>query len=327
MKKKFLATISIAVASISLLTGCGTNNLTTAIKPYWLINSNFPDTEFKETLVYDVSFKAGLGQTSINYSLDYDGTYTTTLETVEKNQASGGIVYKYTTNLDIDVTYRYAGKTETFKDSVISQMVMEFKNSVLRPISMHKEIVSNSPINGANNPSVPYDIYECAIDTVYNADGKSGNSTLKNQLKENSTPKKSTFKAEDRYTYLDNEQLLLAVRGISQTIQSATFFVYSPFTTTIQTVDFKLEEKVSDKDFKFTNNSVETTKIIPYIPIKFSISSGNTGETQTVWVASMESTDNNINRNLILHMEVPIAYKLGTLNYNLKEITYNEYNN
>ena len=121
---------------------------------------------------------------------------------------------------------------------------------------------------------------------------------------------------------MDNEQLLLALRGIPTSTTSAKVLAYSPFTESVQRVSINFASEASE-NFTFTNNGTETTTAIAYRPVSIVLDEKNPGATQTVWIAKpTPSTSSNKFRNMMLYLETPLSYAMGSLQYKLISATY-----
>ena len=329
MKSKKLISILALVLGASILTACSDAGKKTAFSGYWYQNAATPEVGVQrtdETLVYDVSFTAGSGLKSAGYELDYNGEYTTTLsiQTVE-----GKTVYHYDTKLAVNVTYIYQGKTETKQDEVTSHVEFETATNGLRPIRSEKTIKNHSPKNSASSLESCYSVVNYTVTTEYNSSASGGSCTVVNlDAKENGS-KKSSFSVKDEYTCLDNEQLFFALRGVNPSVSSSpSFSVYDAFKRSVLTVKASYGSKVEGKEFKFNKYNAaesafkENKANIDYYPVSVAIDADMPGTTQTVWVAATKNSQSNDNRNVILRMENPLYYSLGTLTYTLKSAQF-----
>lgn len=316
MKRKTLISCLAVMLCTTTLAACVNTDKHVSFSHYWYQDSDIP-TATAETLVYDVRFEAGSGL-SQNYTLDYKGTYTTVLQPQDE---TGKL--RYETSLVMDVTYTLNGEPVTLQDTVTSWV--EFTaNKSLTPIAAHKEIKCHSPNNAAANALEEcYTKYDYTVDTTYAADGTGGSCTIVNNASEgSSTP---TFELEDKYTALDNEQLLFALRGINPSTYGApSFYVYAPFTNAVQTVEASFGSKEEGTEFTFKKNGEEekTSRVINYYPVTLTISSSTPGQSQTIWVAETSDAKSNAYRNAILRMSAPISYNLGTLVYELSSADF-----
>lgn len=318
MKRKTLLSCAAVALSAAMLTACVNTDKHVSFSHYWYQDADIA-TASAETLTYEVSFKQGSGL-SQNYTVDYAGTYTTTLS---KSAETGNM--RYETNLVVDVTYTLNGESKTLQDTVVSWV--EFAaDKALTPIASHKEIVNHSPSNStASTFEECYTEYNYTVDTTYASDGTGGSVTIVNALTEgSSTP---TFELEDDLTALDNEQLLLALRGVNpSSYGSPSFYVYAPFTSAVQTVKASFGSKEEGAEFSFKKDGEEEKKsrVVAYYPVTLEIDSSHPGQSQTVWIAATNDSKANTYRNAILRMETPISYNLGTLVYDLVAADFSE---
>ena len=317
--KKLLSAIALTLCATTFISCAGTNKPVTFME-YWLEDANAnaavaPATVL-ETLEYEVEFKkaSGFGD---NYTVDYqNGVYTTKLSLNEG-------VYRYETSLNISVFYTAGGiTTEEMRDSIVSWV--EFKKSAyLQPIASHKEIVTHSPTNGGSTIDTCFESYNYTVDTTYNENGLGGKSVIvNNDPHANNNPQERTFTVDNKYTCLDNEQLLFALRGLSQSTSSASVSVYAPFSGVVQTINLSYAALQEGTEFTFERNGVSNKQTINYYPVSLKINAQLSGATQTVWIAQTTNAYANTFRNVILQLETPLSYNLGSLIYKLKSATF-----
>ena len=310
MKKKRLTAFLALLISATTFGACMNTDKHTAFSHYWFQDVDLP-TDSVETLTYDVSFESGSGLSG--YEVDYEGTYVMTLhtDTAEKT-------FRLETELITNATYSYKGESVTLENDTVTSWAEFALDKSLTPIASHKEIKGYSPVTGS--VATVEDCYEevnYTIDTTYEADGKSGKCVTVNNI--NETTQTQSFEADEDYTPIDNEYLLLALRGINPSSYVApTLSVYAPFTAANQLVDVKVGSKEEGTSFTFTRNDEEAKeRVINYYPLTLSIQSSMPGQSQTVWVAETGNAKSNNYRNVILQMEIPVSYNLGTLVYKL----------
>ncbi len=323
MKNKKLLSLIAGLASVTLLASCTNVNSRVIFSDNWNTDTTHSTPSVNETLKYKVSFEKSSGLDAVNYGLNYsNGTYTATLTPLPDKSG-----YEYTTSLAIDVTYTLGETSETFTDEMNSTVIFKSSGSSLQPISSEKTMVCHSPANvdGASKIEACYLKYEYKIETNYENDLSKGKTVITNlAATENNTTTREFEIEDDKYTYLDNEQLLLALRGVSPSLNSApTFLVYAPFTAAVQSIKTSFSTTTSKTSFTFQQNGNSVTKELSYREVSVSIDSKTPGATQTVWIADKATNPlENENRNVILKMETPISYNLGTLIYELTEETY-----
>lgn len=128
------------------------------------------------------------------------------------------------------------------------------------------------------------------------------------------------FSIGDGYSYIDNEELLFALRGISYA-SAQQFQVYNASVRRVQNV--RVSPSSSDSDeFEFSLGGQTSARAIEYYPLSISISESNPGATQTAWYAATTSASNNVYRNVMLRLETPISYNLGSLVYELQSAEF-----
>lgn len=320
MKKKIFSAVALLLG-ITCFSACTDTDRSITFGRYWQTNATAYQP-VNETLEYTVSHEKGSGMDNLGYTFEYgEGKYVATLTSESMN---GADVYRHTTSLTISVTYTYEGETETFEDSVKTETVFS-TDLQLRPISSKKTIVSHTPRNTkVSSLEKCYSYYAYETATAYSADGTSGETTVVKNFndEENKISREASFSIGSKYSYLDNEQLPFALRGFSTSDSSASVKVYSPFLEKMQSVNISFDSEEKGQEFTLTENGNQSKKNIPYRVGTFVLSDTYSGEEQTVWIAKATDITNNNNRNVILRMEVPLAYNFGTLVYDLKTITH-----
>ena len=321
MKHKKLVVLLSFLLGASMLTACTQANQKVSLKAYWRENLN--DTySFTEETVYSVTHSL-TSSLNAGYGLEYsDGEYTTTLS-YENGE------YTYTTELTINVTYTFNGATKTAQDTTVSTTKFAEASNALRPISSSKTVKSHSPQTGTiTSLENCYKRYESVSNISYNEDG-TGSYTLDVTTYSGETP--STQKTEKsfeidtkKYNYLDNEQLAVALRGIDPTsTTNPKFLVFSPFANAAQPVKNTFSSATTE-EFSFLKNGETFKDKISYRPVETQLDVKMSGSAKTIWIATTTDAHDNEHRNVILKMDLPLPYSLGSLVYKLTSVTYTE---
>lgn len=321
MKKKLTAAAALLGAAM-LFSACSSGSATSFTANWYsntASNAALPGTS--ETLVYKVTQNTE-NSTNGDFTVLYsNGTYTTTLSVEQKNNDN---LYCYRTELNITVQYLVNGETTQPKeDKVSSEVYFRSTQSGLLPVSSFKEVVSRSP--AGMNPSsaeTAYRDYHFSISATYDEDCSSGIAVYTDLTSEETKADAETtkFSIEDGDSYLDNEELLFALRGISYS-SAKQFQVYNASVRRVQTVRATPSEEKSD-EFRFTMNGEERNAPISYYPVSIAISENQGGGTQTAWYAKTTDLSRNVYRNVMLRLETPLSYNLGSLVYELQSADF-----
>lgn len=321
--KKFIAAIALTLAATTLA-ACTDSDQSVEFNNYWNYNSLVLE-EMDETLEYDVVFEKGAGMELIDYTLAYsEGSYVTHLKSDETQSG----VYRYTTDFSIKVTYTYNGESVVKEDSVKTEVVFRDANNGLLPVSSEKWIVSHSPRNGdVSKLDDCYGEFRRHIKTVYD---ENKNATCTVSLTYTYTPEvvsTKTFSANGgKYSYLDNEQLLVGLRAISTSVTSAKVQFYNAFQQTKQTAKLSFSTEEDGAEFSYLDLAAnpdateKTKKTIPYREVTITLDATNPGSTQTAWLAKNSTPEKNTYRNMLLKLETPLSYNLGKLVYSLRSV-------
>ncbi len=315
MKAKKIALLLAGILSAASLAACTDNDKHVLFNSYWQYDSLARGEQVNETLTYAVTYEAGAGNEDLSYTFTYGtGSYVTTLQ---KN--ADRATYTYVTKLTMPVSFEVGDETATFEDSVVTAVSFADAGESLRPISSTKTVISHTPTNSkATKIDDCYLAHNYTLETVYTREGKGTSTVTYNDTEETES---STFEyGKGKYSYLDNEQLLLALRGISTDVTSGSIQYYNPFLKTTQRVNLSFDDTVSGEFSHTVNGEDLAVKEISYRPITLTINSKNPGATQTAWVATTDTPGKNVHRNVMLYLETPLSYNLGALTYNLTSV-------
>ena len=318
MEAKKLIPILVLTTCLSSLGACTQNNQKVSFGGYWQANSLITEN-LHEKLLYDVEYNddnAAMYDYTINYT---NGQYVTELQSATEN---GKNILIYKTELTINVTYTHKGTTsEVFEDKVVTEAKFYTADNSLRPISSFKELVSTSPANNGSTLESCYHKFHYEASVTYNENCTGGTATVtENPDGETPTTKTAEFTFDkDKYSRLDNETLLFAIRAIPSTTNSAKIQTYSPFVEREQIVALSFSAETA-AEFTYTENGESKTRNISYRPVNIVLDENNPGATQKAWYAKVADTTKNTYRNVMLRLETPISYGLGTLVYKLKSV-------
>ena len=318
MKRKHLAYIATALLTTTLFSACGNVASKTSFYPYWQKNAIITE-DVSETLVYDVLFTKGTSPL-YNYTLEYQtGTFTTTLKSTVTN---GEFLYEYTTDLRIKGTYSFEENVFSFEDYVTSTVTFKNTANSLAPVTSTKEFCSHSPQKVQASAQTKFADWKVKGSVTVDHTTKKSSITMEGYEKP-AEKDISLTKQNEKYSYLDNEQLWIALRGVEQTANSAPkFSVYAPFTGKVQTVAATFSASVTEENFSFELNGDPITQNMTYFPVQLTLDEKNKGSAQTLWIAAAQDVKNNTYRNVILKNIVTIPYGIGTFTYQLKSAAF-----
>ena len=322
MKAKKLIPITALALSAIFFSACAQNNNKVIFSDYWTKDSTLTVDSVSETLEYSVTPHKEEMQAS-NFTFSYsNGKYTTNLFT--EVAADGKTVYVLESTLTIDVTYRYGAQSEKmFNDRVYSLVKFHKAANALQPISSHKEVKSTTPVNGeAASLETCYLSYDYTTDITY--EGTNVKTVIVNNS-EGATQNEKNYSIDNKkYTYLDNEQFLFAMRGVKPTANgSNTFLVYNPFLNATQKVQTSYGS-ATGADTDFSIDGIAGKQTVQYVPMTIKLDEKNPGQSQTAWIAETTDSTNNKYRNVMLRLETPLSYGYGTLIYTLKNANFSK---
>ena len=327
MKKIRLAGL-LLLAPLTLLSACS-GGTPLSFTANWYRNTALGGSvnDTLEELTYEVSFTPAENDSS--FSVEYDtGTYTTRLINANIALSDGSTKegYIYTTELTISGRYRLGSEvSEDFSNRVSSSVSFLPVTDGLKPVKSEKEVLSTSPI-----VSLPetlegaIETYHYTYDVSYDAALTTATAVYTDLNAETPAPETREYAIGGTTTYLDNEQILFALRGLSlssvatfRTVNSVMGIVTEVSTGTSTTGPTSLKESV---DFTMDGTAVKTEIDAVQVPIIYQ--STPSGQPQDLVYAATTDTNNNTYRNVLLRMEVPVLQSLGTLVYRLKEAAF-----
>ncbi len=335
MKKMKILGIAL-LAPLTLLCAC-TSTPSLAMSSNW---SSDPTTDLlsgaKETLEYAVTFVPPTSP--LSFGVEYDeGTYTTTLKLTDTpyslSDGSQVTVYEYTTVLNVPVRYTYGeNKSETYYDTVTTVTHFRQASDTTRPFSpIDTTLEMNATLLESADPKSLEEVYQSTYfyrETKYSLDLTKATVSTKSAKEDNpETPQKEdevkTTEIQMDYegTYLDNDQLLCALRAIDLS-GVISFSSIDPQTNLVATVSTASSESLEYELKDATIGGVlGNYKINAY---KFNIGYEQTmaGSSRTMYYAAKASSSSNTYRNVLLQMDTPLSYGLGTLRYTLKNATF-----
>ena len=325
MKRKYFARVAALLLVTTSLTSCGATSLKTSFKPYWQENVIHTPEHVSEELTYDVIFNKSTGTPMNNYTLAYNtGTFQTKLKTTTEN---GAIIYEYSTKLEISGSYTADGKEAfLFEDFVSSKVIFKNAANGLTPISSYKEFISHSPRNTQVDEKTDFSTWKesgnVSIDYTTNTSIVTLAPTTPNEAKQKTEI--ALNKKQSKYSYVDNEQIWIALRALEQSATaSAQFAVYAPFSKQVQMVSATFDTSVTEENFTFILNGTEVTQNVTYFPVNLVLNEKNSGAAQKLWIAAAQNVKDNKLRNVVLKNVVEISFGIGTLTYQLKEANFN----
>nr|MBR6778466.1 hypothetical protein [Clostridia bacterium] len=321
MKAKKIVLALAAVLAFCSFAACTDTDQKIIFNDYWEEDSLSGSSSINETLEYKVTYEKSGGADAIGYTLTYgEGKYTTTLKS---HTHEGQQAYSYTTSLTMPVTYQYGtDEAVSLTDTVTTEVVFLRSKDSLRPISSTKKTVSHTPLNSAGTTSKScYATYDFSVVTTYPAEGKATSTVTYNRENDEPTTATSTFSPSNKkLSYLDNEQLLLALRAISSSTSSGSVKIYNPFIEAKQTIKFSFSEETGS-EFTYLLNGENKKENITYRPVSITIDDRNPGSTQTAWIAKTTNPQKNTQRNVMVKLIVPLSYSLGNLVYDLVSVS------
>ncbi|MBO4990187.1 MAG: hypothetical protein J6D37_07650 [Clostridia bacterium] len=318
MKKKIvLSALALSLAGVALV-GCGTPSLSLTANWYRDTSISTAISGTSEQLVYSVSYQEGAGNE--HYAVSYEiGTYTVSLINTfyEWKDGSGAKeeVYRLTSRLDISGKYTMNGTEVPFTDFVDSVCYLRTIPGGLAPVYSEKKVHSTSP--SSLSPSSPENmctVFDYETSVSYARDGSVA--TVKKTDLTTSKTEETEVKLPARL--FDNEELLFLGRAINFT-SSLRVSCLNANSAKVEPVLFSA---VSAQESDFTFNGTKHEKV-SCTTVGLSLDSEFSGASQVLTYANRVEGANTY-RNVLLSMEVPLSYRLGSLVYTLESATFTD---
>lgn len=320
MKKNRLAGL-LLLAPVALLCAC-TSATTLSFSANWYKNTmtTHPSNTL-EKLEYSVTFTAPTSSTNISVEYD-DGTYVTELknETVTLADGSTKEGYVYTTELAITGRYTVNGTTgDTFEDYVKSVVKFLPVEDKLRPVESVKTVHTTSAVTASPSDTATVEsatcVYSYTYEVKYDNTQETATVSYTDLTTEEPTAKVSEIKISGDSTYLDNEEIAFALRGLNLS-SSASFRSINPSYSSVWEVTVT-PTAIDDYFVDFEMDGTRVSQGIKVYSAEVVYNANRKGMAQKAIYAATTDASNNTYRNVMVGMEVPIFWSLGTLNYSL----------
>lgn len=307
------------LAPMALLAACSGNTPALAFNANWYRNTalkaNIENT--LEQLEYAVTFdSASQNGFSVSYT---DGIYKTELKNgrveLDATQQDG---YIYSTDLTISVSFTLNGATsEMFLDTVHSEVQFLSAAEGLKPVRSYREVHCHAP--STSTPTTlegSYLDYHFTYAVEYDDALTQAETVHTNLLNGVNSSKTRMYDIEGNGSFLDNEQILFALRGLDL-VSTMSFRSINSVTGTVQKVAFSSVTSTEvSVDFEADGESVKNSAL-PAVTAVIGYAGSNSGQPHTVVYAKTTDSAANTYRNVLLSMDVPVIHSLGTLRYQL----------
>lgn len=321
MKHKGFLTLFV-LAPLTMLCACGGTISNLSFNANWYKNTSLKDNlaGTNEELEYAVTCKSQEGaKIQVEYS---DGVYRTKLQNGQVGIDDSQEGYIYTTDLSVKVRFTVNGMTsETFEDSVHSEVQFLSAARGLKPIKSLKQVHCHAPLTDSPaSLDSSYAEYDFAYEIGYNSDLSEANVAYTNNLhSQNNTTTNYSLKGDG--TFLDNEQLLFALRGLDLSIP-VTFRSLNLVQDKMQQVSVTtLDQSTAAVDFVADGQDVRQDALaVNSVTLRYAGSGA--GQPQTLIYAKTTDSSSNLYRNVLVEMQVPLYFSLGTVTYQLKNAQF-----
>ena len=323
MKFKRLTFLLLA-APLALLAACGNPTVTLSFSPNWYenpVNYNISDTY--EFLEYAVTFEKPASEGDLRAE-DDEGTYTAELSSASVSQdGKSRIGYRYTTRVHATGRYSLGGRSKEFEESIVSEVWFLGPSDALRPVRSVKTVDAFAPYPSATRVEDAATHYNYTFSVEYN-EALTRAQVSYDDLLHDENDDTATVKIGGSATYLDNEEMIFALRG-AELVSGLTFRKLYPVKQgSWKKATVALQSAPADMVYRdsFAIGGTEEARSVEATTVILGYSGGNTGGTQSFTYAKRIADGVNTYRNVLLSMRAPLLYGLGYLNYKLKSAQF-----
>ncbi len=318
MKKK-LSFLVIICSVIFVLSACS-SSATVSFDSNWNKDTSIRkiSSSINEKMTYTVSYTEPENPSSDLKIESMTGTYTTQLTSVIPE---GKEEYYYKLDTRLDVAVKYNDSDEVYNDWTETSCIFSNIDRALYPLQSERKVYSHTPTTKSSKTVMNY-----SVKTTYE-DGNANVISVDNGV-DHPTEEYATIKDITKLGYytFDNEQLIFALRGFN--LEEQNFQLNLSIVDSLggdrKTMYLSTKESV-EKEYSNINWNNERTfdneKITTNVA-QLSYSSTMKGTTKEYHIAKKISNEFNTYRNVLLKIVSPMAYNLGTINYDLTEYIF-----
>ena len=321
MKKRYFACAAL-LAPVLLFAGCGGGASSLALSPNWYAQSTTSLTGTYEKLEYAVTFEPA-SPASEALSVSYgEGRYTATLTDTEKN---GKHAYLLKTQFTITGRFTVRGETgEDFTDTISSEVTFLDVQNELRPLESKKTVYSTTPVSASPSSAAEAGTVYAYTDTIAYNDGCTKATFVRDYTQpENAKDINKTVSLSGGGTFLDNETILFAMRGVN-TSAAASFRTINPSTQSQVTCSMRAKPETAHGKRTFAIGGVSAERELASYTFELGYTGNNPGQAQKLtYAAAVTEGGVNTYRNVLLEMRVPVMHNLGELVYTLQNAEFN----
>lgn len=308
MKKTRIAG-ALLLAPLFLFAACGAPVQDLSFRANWYAGNTGDEhiVDTFEQLEYSVA-------SSDESAVRIQGTCVVTLKDKKLDFVSGEPRgYELVTSTELTFT---DGETQ-FTDMVTSTVEFLPAGKDLRPMRSEKTASAHSPVNNGNGIHWEENHYTYLVE--YDEDLRTAKATLS---REGAMPIETEYSNLKRGgLYLDNEEILFALRGLSFTT-SFNFRSINPARPEYDKTALVGVSTPTDMTGTFSFEADGATITAENaVRVYLLYQEDNTGLQQTLYYAKAPGSV-NLYRNVLLRADIPIAYGIGVLRYDLKKATF-----
>lgn len=305
------------------LAACGTGASPLVLESNWYKNTSLGDNieGTYEELVYSVA--TGESTPRDGFSAEYrDGVYTTKLTIANlqlDNSTREGYVLE--TTLSVGLVFTAGGENSpVFTETATSRVEFLPVSTRLSPVKSEREVHCHAPASYASSVENCYTEYHYKYTVEYD-DALTKAQVTYTDILGKKEPQTTEYALKGNSTYLDNEEIMFALRGVSG---FSTFRTFNTTMRTVQNVSLRANTQEANRTISYLRNGEQFTKEdAPTYEMTIGYGDGVGVDAKLLYAGKTLSADNE-SRNVLLSMDLPVLGSLGTIRYTLKEATFND---
>lgn len=286
------------------------------------------------------------------YMIDYDWA-TDTAEEYRTEESVSESVYVYKTSLKISGSYKLkSGEAEfAFDDELTTVSYFRTAKDNLQPVYSYQKVKNTAPAAlSTGSLSSSYVQTNEIFETFYN---KSCTEALVLKSKPESDGSETyaqyatkKIRVASEYSTFDNSQLRAAIRAFTLSGGVRSFNVLSPQNDGVQSVSATIAgatelnpldadhavilnalNAANESGYLFFDGAIpdkaegESDRNFRYNAVSLSVNQSLAGTSPYMWYSTVENSDINATRCVLLRVGTPLSFGMGTLSYTLKSLS------
>lgn len=326
---------------------------------FWQKNKEVATYSIDFTEGSNNSYKVSYNCSSATYTTEfymlaaYDWASENIIEEYRAEESDTEPVYVYKSSLNLSGYYQIKpnGATKEFEDELTTVSYFRPAGKNLQPVYSYQKIKNTSPASlSTGSIGETYVELDETYETFYNK--RCSQATVVKTVTKSGKTEKKKIGLSGEYSNFDNSQLRAAIRSFTLSGGATrTFRVLTPQNGSLQSVSasvtspVELDPASTDDKLKVINQKIitalngapdsyiffdgeiadkkegEEDRNYRYNAVTLSINASLQGASPVLWYTTVENTNLNSTRCVLLRVNTPLSFGLGTLSYTLNSLS------